>query len=129
MAVLLIMGENHTHADPDVDAAGCYKIGDIVTVNEDTAHDGDIVRNPIAPGCYVMKIVGVTRSQVEKYVQSHVDDTAPRHPTVLRRRLYRVRVADVPQAIKTVLQRDRYIELTWAQIRGYVRNKVTGLDE
>ncbi len=129
MAILHIMGVNHSHLDPVKDERGCYKIGDILSVKEDIAHDGDIVKNPIAPGRYLVKVLGITRAQVEKYMASKVDNTDPEHPIIIRRRLRHLDLANIPAGIKNKLQNDRYAEVTVNQIRNYLKNKDTGLPE
>ena len=45
------------------------------------------------------------------------------------RRLYRVLVDTIPLAIRDQLVANRYVEVTFAQIRNYVQNKKTGLTE
>jgi len=50
-------------------------------------------------------------------------------PTMLTRCLYRIRADDVPTAIKNQLRDTGTITVTWNQIKGYVRNKLTDLDE
>ncbi len=129
MAILHIMGVNHTHPDPIKDERGCYKIGDILSVKEDTAHDGDLVRNPIAPGRYLIKVLGKTRTQMEKYVESKVDKTDPEKPITIRRRLHHFDLANLPSAIMGKLQSDRYVEVTENQIKDYLKNKDTGKSE
>lgn len=127
MALLLVMGVNHTHADPIKDARGCYKRGDIVEVLEDSKHDGDLVRNPIAPPWFLVRITGVTKDQVEKYLEPEMDtvDLARR----VRRRRFRLDADTIPLAIRTQLVANRYVEVTPAQIRDYLLNKQTGLPE
>jgi hypothetical protein len=127
MALFLIYGKNNTHADPAKDARGCYKIGDIVEVLDDSKHDGDLVKNPIAPPFYLVRITGVTKAQVEKYMAPYIDPATvgTERPVTLRRRLHNVEVASIPLAVRQKLQADRYIEFTWAQVRNFVRNRMT----
>ena len=129
MAIFLIMGVNHSHIDPVKDLRGCYQIGDVITVNEDEAHDGDLVRNPIAPGRYVIKISGMSRVQGEKYVASHIDNTNPDDPVRLRRRLFKIDINNLPSAVRNKLNQDRYVEVSFSQLKNYIQNKVTGITE
>ena len=45
---------------------------------------------------------------------------------VLRRRRFNVEVDLATATIRNKIGRDRYIELTWSQVRGYVRDRLTG---
>jgi hypothetical protein len=126
MALLLIYGKNNTHPDPVKDERGCYKLGDIVEVLDDSKHDGNIVANPIAPPFYLVRITGVTKEQALKYMESYVE-VAGKVTTVIRRRLYNVEVANIPTAIKNVLLADRYISVTWTQVKNYIRNRKTNV--
>lgn len=128
MAILVIFGRNNTHADPVKNARGCWKLGDVVDVFDD---DKPVVRPPAAP-FYVVKITGVTKAQVEKYLAPEtraVTVEGREEIEVLRRRLYGLSVADIPAAIRNQLQTNRYVEVSWEQIRQYVRNKLTGVGE
>lgn len=128
MAILVIFGRNNTHSDPVKDQRGCWKLGDVVDVFED---DKPVVRPP-APPFYIVKISGVTKTQVEKYLapETRTVTVEGREETeIIRRRLYGISVADIPAAIRNQLQSNRYVEVSWAQIRQYVRNKLTGVGE
>ena len=127
MALFLIYGKDNTNPDPIKDARGCYKIGDIVEVLDDSNHDGDLVKNPVMPPWYLVRITGVTKEQALKYMQPYIDpDTVGTgNEVTLRRRLYNVEVDNIPAGIRAHLLAERYIELTWAQVRNYVRNRMT----
>jgi len=127
MALLLVMGINKTHPDPIKDARGCYKRGDIVDVYEDTKHSGDPIANPIAPPFFLVKVTGVTKAQVEKYLEPEMDsvDLTRR----VRRRRFRLDADSIPLAIRNQLVTNRYVEVTPAQIQNYLLNKQTGLPE
>lgn len=127
MALLLVMGENRTHADPIKDARGCYKRGDIVEVLEDGKHDGDLARNPIAQPFFLVRITGVTKAQVEKYLEPEMDTVDPTR--LVRRRRFRLDADNIPLAIRTQLATTRYAEVTPAQVQHYLLNKQTGLPE
>lgn len=218
MALFLVYGKNNTHSDPEKDARGSYKLGDIVEVLDDSKHNGDLVANPIAPPFYLVRITGVTKEQALKYMESHIEPrpetrtwnrkrweesqatglydefvsvpvagaisdktetitvtegqyqkmlsegnfdpfyytpsvktaevvvdlktlaTEKRHeltgivscvdltgdvPTVLRRRLHNVEVASIPAVIKSKLLKDRYVSVSWSQVRNFIRNRMT----
>ena len=127
MALFLVYGRNNTHPDPIKDARGCYKLGDIVEVLDDSKHDGDIVANPIAPPFYLVRITGVTKAQAEKYMDRYIDPATVgmENPVTLRRRKHNVEVNNIPAGVRATLLADRYIEFTWAQVKNYVRNKMT----
>jgi len=45
-------------------------------------------------------------------------------PDVLRNRLYGVRIADVPVQVRQLMQTQKYITFSWAQVKNFLRNKV-----
>ena len=127
----MIKYTDNTNADPAKDVM-CYKRGDIVQVLDDTAHDGDLVSNPITGPFMLVKVLGLTKEQAEKYMSQDETDTVDAEGktvrTINRRRLYKLRLDDVPLAIRNQLINFKYIEVTLNQVRNYVRNKVTNLD-
>jgi hypothetical protein len=125
MALLLVMAVNHTHVDSVKDQRGCYKRGDIVAVYDDDKHDGDLVANPIQPPFVLIRVTGVTADQVRQYVAQELDAQS----LPVRRRLFRLRVDDLPAGVIAQLQANRYYETTAAIARQFIRNKVTNLDE
>jgi len=129
MALFLIMGVNHTHSDPEKQARGCYGIGDIVEVLDDSKHNGDLVANPIAAPFYLVRITGVTKAQAEKYMAPHIDPATVGvegvQPVTLRRRLHNVEVSSIPSAIRNQLLANRYVSVSWSQVRNYIRNRMT----
>lgn len=127
MALFLLLDHSNYHSDPQKQARGCYQLGDIVEVLDDSKHDGDLVANPIMPPWYLVRITGVTKEQALKYMQPYIDPATvgTENPVTLRRRQYNVEVANIPLAVRQTLLQDRYIEFTWAQVRNYVRNRLT----
>ena len=132
MALLLVMGANKAHSDPLKDQRGSYKRGDIVDVYEDDRHDGDLVRNPIAPPFVLIRVNGVTAAQVRAYIEPQVTERIDPDQgfvrEVVRRRLFRLRVDDLPLTVRQALVRDRYYETNAATVRRFIRNKVTNQD-
>lgn len=154
MALFLIKATDATHPDPDTDARSCYKRGDIVDVYEDSRHDGDLVTNPIASPFVLVRIAGVTVAQAKSYLvpQQNAPATcafcagtgvhpAPPHGqsipcpacdgrgtviVTVRRRLHHVDWDALPTAVKNALRDNRYYETTWAAVRQFVKNKLTG---
>jgi len=47
--------------------------------------------------------------------------------TILRRRLFGVRVGSIPVAIRQQILTDRYITFTWTQVKNFLENKGTGV--
>ena len=133
MALFLIKATNQTHTDPVKDQRGCYKRGDIVQVLDDSAHDGDILTNPIMPPFVLVRIVGLSLEKAMKYMEedaeTNIDLDSREIKVVTTRRRWKLRLDDVPLAIKNQLINSRYIEVTTRKIRNYIRDKVTDQDE
>jgi len=124
MATLLIYARNNVHIDPEKDARGCYKLGDIVEVFDDSKP----IASPIAPEWYVVRITDVTKAQVLHFMEPYVDPATvgTDQPVTLRRRKFNVEVATLPAAFKQKMTKDRYAEVTLSQVRNYIRNRMTG---
>lgn len=206
MALLLIKATNATHIDPTKDQRGCYKRGDVVSVYEDDAHNGDVVTNPIMPPMAMVRVrsgdigslganvganattillgagqgaaltaappffavigdqpfsgtgevvrvntingdsLGVTRGirgttpqawptgmAIERLITKQMAEKYIAHHTVgediIRRRLWWVLVDSLPAGILSDLQADRWVTVTWPQVRNYFQNKETGETE
>jgi hypothetical protein len=125
MAEILLMAINKSHSNPDKDAAGCYKRGDPVMVRDDGHTWGtEETRAPINGGVFVIiKLPGVLRSKVEKYVVSLKDDLDPTRD--VRRRLWRVVVDELPVGVRNQLRDTGTYTTTWTQVRNFIENKVT----
>lgn len=126
MAEFLIKAVDATHADPEKHARGCYKRGDIVCVMPDGHQWG---RLEGLPNFVVLKIPGVSHIKAAAYMESHEDRTDPVNTVTLLRRKFRLRVDDVPAAIKRELRDTGSVTLSWSQVRGFLRNKQTNADE
>ena len=126
MALLLVMGRDNANPDPVKDRRGCYKLGDVVQVFEDGTPR---VTKPAGP-FYIIEISGLSKAAAEKYMQPELEVTSLDQPPVMvRRRRFGIPIAAVPAAIRSALARDRYVKVSWAQVRGYVRDKATGAGE
>lgn len=125
MAIFMIYDRNNTHPDPVKDLRGCYKRGYIVQVFED---DTPLVLPPAPPFVFV-KVTGITKAQAEKYIQPQTESVVLEKPMTIRRRLYKLRWADLPAGVRNALATNRYYETTWATVKGFIRNQLTGVDE
>lgn len=134
MAEFLIKAISATHPDPLKDARGCYKRGDIVDVRPDGFKWGKEER---LPKFVIVKIPGLDAEKVKKYMQPHFetgvlfDYNTEESPAVLKRRLHRVLIDDVPAVILDKLKTTGTVTVSLSQIRNYVQNKFTqetGLD-
>lgn len=125
MAILVLIARDATNADPAKDQRGCYKTGDVVAVHDDSAHDGDLVANPVQPPWYLVRVTGVTKAQVDRVLEPEREADAL-DAKILTRRKFRLNPADLPLAMRQTLQRDRYLSVTLAQARNFIRNKRTG---
>ena len=121
MADILIKATDSTHSDPVKDERGCYKRGDIVEAFE----DGKMQTPPVGSPFVLVRVIGLTKAQANTYIYSHEDAEG----NALKRRKFKIRVDDVPQTIKDQLRDNREVTVTLAQIKSFIRNKVTGLDE
>lgn len=126
MAILVLITRDASHVDPEKDARGCYKTGDIVAVHDDSAHDGDLVRNPVQAPWVLIKVAGVTKAQVERAIEPEFDADG-QDAKIITRRKFRLNPADLPAGVRQTIARDRYYETTLAQVRNFIKNKRTGV--
>lgn len=144
MAEILIRAKNNTHPDPEVDRRGCYKRGMPVVVMPD-GHQWGLAER--LPDFVVIKLPLVPVESVLKYLEPQRiqngfedDGTTPRYE-VYRRKLWKIRVNDLPAAALNKLVTDGELTIkanpsytgeydyTWAQIKSYFRNLETDTDE
>jgi hypothetical protein len=139
MAEILVKAVSAAHSDPAKDRRGCYKAGMPVVVMGDGHGWGT---EECLPKFVLIKIPGVSVATVLKYVQPQLEETPDDKGVYLpyRRRLWRIRVEDLPQGAKDKLATAGVLTIkagsysgsydyTWAQVKGYFRNLKTGLDE
>lgn len=117
MAEVLIKAISASHSDPVKDLRGCYKRGDIVVIMPD-GHSWGAMEG--LPNFVVVKIPGVSHTAAQKYLAGTEGQL---------RRNFHIRVDDVPNAIRQELRDTGETTVSWQQVRGFIRNKVTGLDE
>lgn len=60
----------------------------------------------------------------QRWRRSHTDA----YGTPLHRCAYWLRYMDAPQGVQDTLASDRQVTVTWAQIKGYIRDKVADAD-
>lgn len=95
----------------------------------------DLAERPITDTTGVLiRVQGPTVNQVRRYLDPETveeldPETGQMRPRPVRRRLFRVRVDDLPTSVRAQLVATRYYATTLAAIRTFIRNKVTGIDE
>lgn len=141
MATLQLITRDVTHADATKNQRGCYKRGMIVAVYE----DGVCTEAPSTNTPFIfIHVPTVPAARVLKYMAPQLDPTdvamGIRVPTVIRRRRWRLRWEDLPAAVRTRIISQRQITVAvaayagprdyeWPQVRDFLRNQETGLDE
>jgi len=125
------------------DLRGCFKRGMIVGVMPDEHVWGGMEGLPIF---VVIKIPLVSVDKTRKYIETWTERTgtdAEGNPIIetRRRRLWQLRWADLPAVVRNKLATQGSLtirasavytgpyDFTWAQVRAYIRNLMTGLDE
>jgi len=121
MADLLIMAVNRTHPDPIKDARGCYKRGDIVEVFE----HGKLQVPPANTPFVLVRVTGVTKAQADNYMVEHRELLKPFN--LIKRRIYNIDWTLLPLSVINQLRDNRFIEVSLAQVKNYIRNKNTGV--
>lgn len=118
MAEFLIKAVSVTHSDPDKDTRGCYKRGDIVDIRPNGFAWG---KEEGLPKFVVVQVSDVSVAAAKKYMDPERDTNG----FMTRRRIYRVLVDSVPNAVKIALRDTGRYETTWDAIKAYVHNKIT----
>ena len=123
------------------DRTGCYKAGYPHSIFPDGTTWGNEER---LPKFVIIKIPGVSVDHplLQKFTQRQLEDTPNTEGRVetYRRRLWQIRLSDLPLAARNKLgtegeltiksaDYDGVYDLTWTQFKGYIRNLKTGLDE
>lgn len=141
MCEILVFAGNNTHADPVKDRRGCWKRGYPVVVKED-GHEWGAEEG--LPKFVVVKIPGVPAAKAQAFLEPQMVDDAgvptyenfieaePRR-ALFRRKVWRVKWADLPAGIRNTLQTTGEVTVTVQQIRNYLRRirddaQYTGLD-
>lgn len=127
MAILLIKDCDATNPLSAKDAM-CYKRGDVVQVFADERR---VVEKP-QPPFVVLKVTGLAVKDATKYMKSVLSEVLTptgfaQVPTT--RREFCVLWDSLPAETLTALRDKRLAEIAWADLRGRLKNKVTGLTE
>jgi hypothetical protein len=137
MAEILICLRSATHPDATKDRRGCWKRGLLVTVQEDGHPWGAKERYPAFA---VLSLPLVPVARLQRYVEPQWE-IGPTDPEPYRRRLWRLRIADMPPAKRKLVLDDgrmtvkgtpKYTgpyDALWIWLRRYLRNQFTNLDE
>lgn len=118
MAELLIKAVDAVHPDPRVDRAGCYKRGDLVVVSPDEHPWGAEERNPAK--FRIVRVTGAPAEVLSKYLEPETDPADTEGSSLTRRRWS---FAELSSGTNTDTV------LTWRELRGFIRDKVTGATE
>lgn len=128
-------------SDPVKDQRGCYKRGMPVVVMPDGHQWGTLER---LPTFVLIKFPLISAERVQKYIATQTElqlVNGELTPVVTRRRLWRIRWADLPLAARNKLQSSGELvikattdytgtfDYTWTQVKQYWQNQQTGLDE
>jgi len=141
MCEIIVKAINVTNTDPVKDRRGCYKRGYPVAVYPDGTRWGNEER---LPKFVIIKLPGVPvdNPKIQKYILPQLEDTpdADGRYQTYRRRLWQIRLADLPLAARNKLATQGELTIkvgtyagthdyTWTQVKGFFRNLKTGLDE
>ena len=98
MAEFIIKSVDAFNINPEKDARGCYKIGDIIEVFDDGAISAPVSHSKF----YGIKVPGITKAQVDHYMQAWEDGGSP-----VKRRQYMLDMDKMPAAIKNCSRMSR----------------------
>ena len=138
-AEFLIMARNNWMVDADktgwsaeqiAEADRQYRIGDIVQVFP----DGKLSDYATANGAfYLIRVSGLSYETALKYQEQwneeYIDKNGETQSRMKQRRIFRVRVADLPTKVKTTLKKTGVFNTTLSAVKNYIRNLKTGVDE
>lgn len=125
MAILVITQSARTHTKATRYSQTLYERGDIIHVQPDSAHDGDVVTNPIRPGIYLLHVNGLAHADALTLTRVEL------LPEELGRginksRAVRIMFDELPAGTLSDLARDRYASITVTQFRAVLETKATG---
>jgi hypothetical protein len=130
MCEVMVIIKARPNPDPIIDATDCYKVGDIVVVQED-GHPWGLLESKqawIAAGnnpadwhgiTALLKIPGPSKAKAEALMAEDSEGTNRR-----ARRLWKLAIADVPNAVKQAVQQDGEYTTSVAAIKNYLKNKI-----
>lgn len=138
MAELLIKNFDTTNPDPVKDRRGCIKKGMVIDIRPDGFRWGS---SEGPPNAIILKLPKVDVKDVAKYLEpeyngTEKDEFGNDQPILYRRRLWRVKLEDLPVASKTALTDKGSLtvaakdaDCTWDEVKSYIVNLSTGLSE
>lgn len=140
MATVAVLIRLKSNSNPDAtkDARGCYKRGDPVMAREDDGSWSPGTQE-VWPDFAWLWLHGVSLAKVGRFLfEEH--DTADGVRTAtssrVRRRLYSLELDSVPQGIRDIVAATSRLvvggpspDVTWTQVRNFIRNKKDGLTE
>lgn len=119
MAELLIKATDHTHPDPVINRAGCYKRGMVVRIENDGFEWG---KKEGPPKFAVVRILGAPASDYEKLVDAETrDDSGVDTGDTYRRRSYRLDVDALAPDIREKMSAQRKVDIPAGDIDGHLK--------
>jgi hypothetical protein len=124
MCRVLILMKESVFSDPEKEARKFDRY-DPVTIKPDGWVWGV---NECLPKFACIDIPGVSVADAAKYLLANTvnDATVFAGYRIVKHRLWNIEVETIPTAIKNQLKTTGQVTVTLAQIRGYIRNRVTG---
>jgi hypothetical protein len=124
MAELLVKLTDATNADPVKDAQGCYKRGDVVVVMPDGHVWG---RQEGPPTFCVVKVPGLSVEDARKYTEPQVEqrmtNLAGLQPTMVTRRLHRLKIDALTTAARAEIADKGVVSLTRTEADAAIESK------
>lgn len=140
MATVAVLVRLQNNANPDAakDRRGCYKRGDPVLAKVDDGSWSPGTKE-VPPDFAWLWFYGVSLAKVQRFCSEEHETTdgmpAP-DSARYRRRLYNVEVDTIPQSVRDIVTRTGRLnvggaqaDVTWAQLRAYIRNRKDGQTE
>lgn len=128
MAEFLVMARNNSSPDPVLDAA-MYKRGDIVAVYPDGNIYGALEDPAIVPRpqwkFVIVKIPGLNPEN-PRVLQALMSDQMDGEGRLTLRKAWGLTIDDIPAVIRNQLLNTGIVTVTLAQIRNFIKNKLTG---
>ncbi len=132
MAEILFKAVDAIHADPDKDARGTYKRGDVIVIKENNCTWGNKESLPPAQGgkFVIVKITDATVEDIEQALSSRwgislLDPEIDGNGLPIRRRCTRLLVDSLPSAVRVQLNQTGTYTTDWATVKSFIQNKAT----
>lgn len=132
MLGLLVKSIDAVHPDKTKDRRGMYKRGDIVRIVPPHQIGGAVTNDKffliIIPDRDINQVTKLYE-EPERDISVEFDSELHADVEVKRRRLFFVRLGQLPPKVKQSLAKDRQATVPWNVIRRFIRNKKTNLDQ